>query len=1057
MNVGDFYRSFVLPELFDRLPQVFPEFDWQRKGAKWESGPAMDPAVRDLYGKPGRAFCKAATPFQFGVAGREGVSWTRYVTGAASEPTGEDFRRAVLRICELAGIDTAPITAERVTEADRARFARQAEERRAEAEVRRQAAAKEEQAEAARKIAAARKLVGEAVREAGERDQTPLERYRKRRGRDQAKMPGGKWPGGVVYASMMAGRQRITGLVVPMFDSAGKVTAAQRIPIDELGESRPAVFEKGGEASKRAIVGKPSGSASRIGKGFPDRMLVLCEGRETGEAIHEATGWTVWACISTGGLRTIQISEADRAQIDAVVIGGDLDGSKKDGSRPGQEAARDAANRLRAEYGMPCAVALPAHAWAAPLVTEDELPRGDRKSVDWENVVNEMGGPLAAQRFRLSRTAATIELQARWPWEPEEEHPPFDGDQDGDVFVPTPPGPPVNAPAGADAHAEVAGRDDRSKPRKRREGNGWEKWHAGAQRWIEYDVAGGLWLAPTGPILPASNLEAAHEYLLARHAPEKVGRQGGGLTLIAVGGRPYRHGGTRWIEYPDQPQVVIRGEVRRYFAGHCKAKMTRGSAPVTYYVPANISKSEVDSIASAAIDEAHAITPHDDYLSQFWIRPNIDRDRQMMTEHAAWERRIDRPAEHGLPEPEAVIPVHNGLFDVAAWVKDLTVQILPHTPLFFNTGVIEAEIDAAEVQRIVREHKLAGLAEYARTLCPEWIALLRQAFANPDPSAADATIHELHKLIGYYLTTDTRRHAVNICWMIGPKGCGKSVIMSVIEALLGATNCVSSSLNELDENFHLHSWVGKRLALFADMGSSGRIDKINVVEKIKKISTGDPVNINRKHLDAIGNHRLHTRMLMVANAMPGLPDPSGAIMRRSICFDFRNPVREEDMDSTLSERLRTPKSLAGVLLLSLVGLIAIEDEGIKQPRWSAGPLEDLRDQGSRYPGYIDACLVLNEPVAEGAEPAWTSIQDLNLAYKAYSEAEGASYAPDAARMMAEMKSLLIQSGWVQVAKSKRKGLMGYAGIRLSEDGLAMLGRGKGEGGTPVTYEHSFLP
>lgn len=1017
MNARDFYNAVVLPDLFAGLDRAFPEFGWVRKGGKWETGKAITPATRDLYGDPGRACCKPESPYQFIVAGREAVSWTRYMAGGVGEPRGADFVRAVVGICEILGIDAAPLTREPVSNAERARWAAQAAERREEAERIAAMAERDAAADRERKIAEARAAVGDVAAQVRDgRDQEPIARYLKQRGRTRANFPGGVWPDGAIYGAVRVGKRKHTAIVVPALDAAWEVVGCQRIFIDELGKPAPVKVDAG--PVRKAALGSLNGSAARIGRGFPDGVLVLCEGWETGVAIHEATGWTVWPCISTAGLRTVEIGDADLAEISVVIVAGDLDRQHEPPRgrpfRPGQEAARDAADRVRDLYEKPCAVALPAHAFAPGMVTADELPAGDAKSVDWENIANGMGPGVVRDRMGLSRAAATVVPQGRLPWEPDPSDPARPG-----------PGSPDPAPA-----------EDRSKLRRAKDGGGWEKWHGGAQRWVAWCPEDRIWLEPTGPVLPASNLDAAHEYLLAKHAPAKIGRGGGGLGLLSVGGRAYRHTGTRWVEYADAPVEVIRGEVRRYFAGHCKPKTTRAKEPVTHFVPANVSKSEVESIASAAVDEVRTLTPHDDFQAQFWCRANLAAEGgalRVLTEHAAWDRRVERPSELGLPPPDAVIPLRNGLFDLDAWRRDHTISLMPHTPLLFNTGVVEAELPVAEARAALGAGGIDGLADYARTLCPEWLAFLARLFKNPDPDAATVTIRELHKVIGNYLTTEMRHHQANIVFMIGPPGAGKSVLTSVIEALLGPSNCVPSTVSQLDGQFHLRSWIGKRLAIFPDMDISGRVDKKKIVELLKMIATGDPMTIDRKHLDEIPNFRLTTRMLVAANQMPSLPDPSNSLERRSFSFEFRNPIPREEMDTGLADRLRAPRSLAGVLLLAMIGQIDLEEEGFVQPAWSAGPLEDLRAQGSKYADFIEIALELN------GEGTWLANQELRAAFHAYAEAEGSNYTPDAAKLVSEIRPLLIQAGWISRGRTKKDGRYGYEGVALTDAGRAMLG------------------
>lgn len=1042
MSPVEFRDAEVLPVLFERLPAVFPEFDWRPRGSgEWVAGPHADPAVAEFVGagRVVRLACKRSNAGHFFAHGGRRCSWERYLTGGASEPQGKEFVRAVVRLAELVGVDASPLVRDPVSDEEKARWAKRAEERKDEAARRAAEAERRERRERDALAERGKRFVADAASRFVEdnKDIGPIAAYLTRRGRDVRKMPGGAWPTGAIYATTLVGGRRdgegggrrVGTIVVPVM-RAGSITGAQRIFVDRLGEPRPVKVYRDGEEVRKAAVGLLDGGYAQVGRGFPDRVLVVCEGWETGVAIHQATGWTVRPLISTSGLVRIELSEADLAQIDRVVVAGDLDReypgrNGRPPFRPGQQAAQACADRVRTVCKRPAAVALPAHAWAPGLVTADELP-ADGKSVDWEDIANKLGDEVVKARLGLSAAAATPEVQGECAWIAA-----WKAEHEG----------------GGGGEGPAKPREDRSRPRVRPDGRV-ERWHHEAQRWVAWDEDQMLWLEPFGPLLPANHLDAAREYLLARHAPARVDRRGGGLALIATAGRAYRHIGTRWTEYSEDPAQVIRGDVRRYFAGHCKPKVTRGKYPLTHYVLANISKTEVETIAAAAIDEVRTLTPLDDFQSQFWVRPNVaaEGDRLVfLADVAAWDRRIDRPEEEGLPEPDQVIPLRNGLFNLQGWRERQRIEMLPHTPLFFNTGSVEAELPIREAMEALGDGGSEGLRRleaFGRGLCPEWCEFLDRTFRHEDPAAAPTTAREVHKVIGNLLTTDMTYHQANMVWLVGPPGGGKSVFQGVIMALLGASNCVPSTIAQLDSQFHLRSWIGKRLAVFPDMDVSGRADKKKIVEMLKMLATGDPISVDRKHLDEIVGWRNMARMLIAANQMPPLPDPSSSFDRRSMCFEFRHPVPAEEKDPNLMDRLTTPRSLAGVLILGLIGQIDLAEEGFIQPVWSAGPLDDLRDQGSMYPAFIAECLEIVRPTDEGYEDAWLASREIGAAFARYAEVEGSNYTPRVATLISEIKAPLVQAGWLSVKPTRHGNAKGYQGLRLSARGRELVQAGE---------------
>lgn len=94
-----------------------------------------------------------------------------------------------------------------------------------------------------------------------------------------------------------------------------------------------------GRVEKKLAAGsKPLGGAIRLYPLEPGQPLALTEGIETSLAVHQSTGWPVWACVSAGGLAAVELPTEARE----VVICADNDPA-------GLEAARKLARRLLSE------------------------------------------------------------------------------------------------------------------------------------------------------------------------------------------------------------------------------------------------------------------------------------------------------------------------------------------------------------------------------------------------------------------------------------------------------------------------------------------------------------------------------------------------------------------------------------------------------------------------------------------------------------------------------------------------------------------------------------
>jgi len=130
--------------------------------------------------------------------------------------------------------------------------------------------------------------------------------------------------------------------------------------------------------SGKAPVSKPkktikcadsmSGGAIQIFKHDPGKPLVLCEGIETGLAVHEHSVWPVWACGNAILLEKVIVPE----EVKEVYIAVD-----KDRTRTGEIKSANLAKRLKSE-GKKVSLSIP----------PGEIPEG-KSSLDWLDVLSQ--------------------------------------------------------------------------------------------------------------------------------------------------------------------------------------------------------------------------------------------------------------------------------------------------------------------------------------------------------------------------------------------------------------------------------------------------------------------------------------------------------------------------------------------------------------------------------------------------------------------------------------------------------------------------------------------
>ena len=194
---------------------------------------------------------------------------------------------------------------------------------------------------------------------------------------------------------------------------------------------------------------------------------------------------------------------------------------------------------------------------------------------------------------------------------------------------------------------------------------------------------------------------------------------------------------------------------------------------------------------------------------------------------------------------EQVIACGNGLLRV----KDRT--LLASSPRFFNTFALPFGYDA-------------------NARCDRWLRFVEEILPG-DQEARDL----LQEWFGYIVSGSTKLHKALM--VIGRTRSGKGTIDRVIAALVGAMNHAGLSGADLTAPFGLEDLIPKTVATFSDerMTMNGK----RFVEIILRITGEDPVTANRKNRK-VWNGQLGTRLQLMSNEFPVLPDNSGAVIGR---------------------------------------------------------------------------------------------------------------------------------------------------------------------------------
>ena len=295
--------------------------------------------------------------------------------------------------------------------------------------------------------------------------------------------------------------------------------------------------------------------------------------------------------------------------------------------------------------------------------------------------------------------------------------------------------------------------------------------------------------------------------------------------------------------------------------------------------------------------------------------------------HAELPSSIEAPAWIGDPyagwPANEILATHRKIIHLPSLVT-CGEGIADATPRLFTTAALDFDFDP-------------------QAACPDkWREFLLQLW--PDDRQSILTLQEW---VGYLLTLDTRQQKIAL--LIGPARSGKGTITRIIRELVGRANVVGPTLASFATNFGLSPLLGKSVAIISDARLGGRSDRAAIVELLQNISGEDAVTIDRKYLVQL-TCKLPTRLMIVSNELPRLPDASGALASRLITLCIRQSFLGRE-DLQLLDKLLP--ELPGILLWAIAGWQRLRGRGhFIQPESGKELTSELADLSSPVGAFV---------------------------------------------------------------------------------------------------------
>jgi putative DNA primase/helicase len=192
------------------------------------------------------------------------------------------------------------------------------------------------------------------------------------------------------------------------------------------------------------------------------------------------------------------------------------------------------------------------------------------------------------------------------------------------------------------------------------------------------------------------------------------------------------------------------------------------------------------------------------------------------------------------------------------------------------------------------------------------------------------------------------RHELFIM-LIGPGANGKSVLLAVLEALLGSENVAGVQPANFDNRFqraHLHQKL-------ANIVTELKQGEVIADAELKAITSGEPATVEHKHKDPFVMRPFST-CWFGTNHMPHTRDFSEALFRRATILQFNRTFAKSEQDPQLKDKLKA--ELPGILNLSLNAYAHALVQGFTEPGSSDSAKKEWRLEADQVALFVDeAC------------------------------------------------------------------------------------------------------
>jgi putative DNA primase/helicase len=228
--------------------------------------------------------------------------------------------------------------------------------------------------------------------------------------------------------------------------------------------------------------------------------------------------------------------------------------------------------------------------------------------------------------------------------------------------------------------------------------------------------------------------------------------------------------------------------------------------------------------------------------------------------------------------------------------------------------------------------------------CPRFERFLEEVFAGAED--LKERVRLILEFLGLSLTSTTEFEKALM--LVGSGGNGKSVLIRVLEALIGSWNRSAVQLKQLENRFQRAHLDGKIVNIMTELSEGGEVPDA----EIKAIISGEPITAEHKLKPPFEFFPI-CKMWFLTNHLPSVRDLSDGLFRRFSILTFPNRFdNKPDRDTQLAEKLAAESS--GILNYALKALAGVYERGaLTEPPSSRMAVDGWRRDADQVAIFIE--------------------------------------------------------------------------------------------------------